>query len=153
MTLFKTRLTTIAIVVSAITGGIAGCNDSSNDENKNPEITDVFEAKARDLVSKMTADEKLHMIIGPGFGATPINDKVPVAGTVGFVNGVLNEETGLDIPATKLMDGPAGIRISPTRTGDSSTYYATNFPSGVITSYSIHYTKLYDIPSRCEYSA
>ena len=132
MPIINTKLTTLAIVVSAILSGIAGCNDSSNSVDTNTDTPDPLEAQALALVSKMTADEKLHMIIGPGFGATPVNDKAPVAGTVGFINGVLNEETGLDIPATKLMDGPAGIRITPTRAGDSNTYYATNFPSGTV---------------------
>ncbi|MFM4942608.1 glycoside hydrolase family 3 C-terminal domain-containing protein [Aeromonas bivalvium] len=131
----RMRLTTMAVVISAVTGGIAGCNNSNNSDGNNDggeAVTNPLEEQARSLLSKMTADEKLHMIIGPGFGNPAVNDKAPVAGTVGFINGVLNNESGLDIAATKLMDGPAGIRITPTRAGDSNTYYATNFPSGTV---------------------
>ncbi|WP_321273855.1 glycoside hydrolase family 3 C-terminal domain-containing protein [uncultured Vibrio sp.] len=127
--MLKTKLSVVSVMVA--TALLAGCNDSDTDT-----ITDNerLEAQAQEIVSKMTSDEKLKMVIGPGFFSSPVNldpDKA-VAGTVGYINGVKNEETGLDVPAIKLMDGPAGIRISATVDGDPNTYYATNFPSATV---------------------
>lgn len=128
--MLRTKLSTLSIMISAAI--LAGCNDSDSDTTAE---TQSLEAQAQALVANMTADEKLNMVVGPGFiGGGPINlseeDNVP--GTVGYINGVLNEETGLDIPATKLMDGPAGIRITANVEGDPNTYYATNFPSATV---------------------
>lgn len=81
------------------------------------------------MVSQMSIDEKLDIVVGPGYSnATPVNVISTVAGVAGYINGVKNDK--LDIPAAKLADGPAGLRISSTRDGDSGTYYATAWPIG-----------------------
>ena len=46
MPIINTKLTTLAIVVSAILSGIAGCNDSSNSVDTNTDTPDPLEAQA-----------------------------------------------------------------------------------------------------------
>jgi len=126
--MLNTKLTTLAVLITGIM--VAGCNDSDSSRSSND--TD-YQARAADIVAKMTGEEKVSMLIGPGFANDPqfglTNEKVHVAGTVGWINGVYNEETGVDVVATRLMDGPAGIRIDPIRNGEAGTFYATTFPS------------------------
>ncbi len=157
MTMQKTKLTTLAIVISTLLGGVAGCNNDSNDKKDASQSTvkddAYYKSLAEGMVAKMTADEKINMLIGPGYTTTPAsngtrtfgtdyskiaNVKKIVPGAAGYINGVYNETSGLDIPAAKLVDGPAGIRIYPTREGqeglepESGTYYATAFPTGTL---------------------
>jgi len=125
--MLKTKLSTLAVIISTII--IAGCND---DDGQKSSGTDT-KAQAEQIVSQMTGAEKVKMLIGPGYAIDPdydvVNYTVPVAGTVGWINGVKNEESGLDIPAVRLMDGPAGIRIDPLRDDEPGTFFATTFPS------------------------
>ncbi|MEO8416492.1 MAG: glycoside hydrolase family 3 C-terminal domain-containing protein, partial [Ginsengibacter sp.] len=90
------------------------------------------EARAKELVGKMTLEEKAKLVTGNGFhrpgahtdgpaiGQT--QDKVPGAAGTTFAI------ARLDIPSIVVSDGPAGVRIDPFRNGDSSTYYATAWP-------------------------
>ena len=74
----------------------------------------------------MTPEEKCTLIIGGraanfnGIGFT--NTGVPGAASV------INAIPRLGIPMVVLADGPAGLRISPTREGDPRTFYCTGFP-------------------------
>ncbi|MBS1510233.1 MAG: glycoside hydrolase family 3 C-terminal domain-containing protein [Bacteroidetes bacterium] len=85
---------------------------------------------AKDIVSKMTLDEKINLVVGmgmklPGQGGTGVgltDDKVPgAAGTTYSI-------PRLNLPTTVVADGPAGLRINPTRPTDRRTYYATAWP-------------------------
>ena len=84
-----------------------------------------------DIVKALTLEEKAELIVGGGWGsmtagAMTASSDVLVPGAAGTTNAVER----LGVPRTVLSDGPAGVRISPTRQGTNQTYYATGFPVG-----------------------
>jgi beta-glucosidase len=85
-----------------------------------------------DVVLKaMTLEEKAHLLVGGAedfatMGAVGGAQARQVPGAAGSTKPI----DRLGIPATLLPDGPAGVRIDPTREGDSQTYHATAFPIG-----------------------
>jgi beta-glucosidase len=106
------------------------------DLNRNNEL-DIYEdsrrsidERADDLLSQMTPDEKLNMLKGTGMksgvGLGSSDEGVP--GAAGAIVSVWR----LGIPSVILSDGPAGLRISPTRKKDDKTYYCTAFPIGTL---------------------
>ncbi|MBN2773173.1 MAG: glycoside hydrolase family 3 C-terminal domain-containing protein [Prolixibacteraceae bacterium] len=89
-----------------------------------------IEARANDLLSQMTLDEKIRILkgsgMGSGIGLGPSKESVPgAAGTIVAVS-------RLGLPSIILSDGPAGLRINPTRRNDNKTYYCTAFPIGTL---------------------
>ncbi|MCT3918529.1 glycoside hydrolase family 3 C-terminal domain-containing protein [Elizabethkingia anophelis] len=85
------------------------------------------------IVKAMTNEDKANFLIGtgmPGLGALlgPVGDvkegKVP-----GSAGGTFPMPK-FGLPAVIVADGPAGVRINPSREGDDKTYYATAFPVG-----------------------
>jgi beta-glucosidase len=84
----------------------------------------------KEVVVAMTTEEKAHLLVGNGmkmpgaqatFGATM--DKVPGAAGTTFAI------PRLGIPSIVVADGPAGLRIQPTREDNKSqTFYCTAFP-------------------------
>ena len=86
-----------------------------------------------EILKAMTIEEKATLCVG-----------YSIAQASEELNGMLGQHADLvpgaagatrvisrfGIPSTVLTDGPAGVRISPTRKGDSNTYYATGFPVG-----------------------
>ena len=85
-----------------------------------------------EVLKAMTLEEKATLLVG-GARAVVV-DGVPtgVAAQVPGAAGNTRPIERLGIPGTVLADGPAGVRISPTRAGDSNTYYATGFPVGTL---------------------
>ncbi len=88
--------------------------------------------KIKEIISKMTFEEKAALVVGVssrgGRGASvdPANT-IASLGRIGAA-GTTAEISKLGITPMVLADGPAGLRISPTRTGDPNTYYCTAFP-------------------------
>jgi beta-glucosidase len=113
-------------------------------------------ASVKDVIAAMTLEEKAKLLVGAGRGFGPPPAPAPAPGTatpatpvaappvaapmigqtdqkVPGAAGVTFAIPRLGIPAIVVSDGPAGVRISPIRKGDSSkTYYATAFPVGTL---------------------
>ncbi len=112
--------------------------------------------QASDIVSQMTVEEKVNMVVGtnralvmppppaPGMVVRPKpdfkkmieapEDKDAVAfsskGRVPGAGGGTYELPRLGVKGIVISDGPAGLRIDPKRKGDPGEYYCTAFPTG-----------------------
>ncbi len=90
--------------------------------------------KAKLLVAKMTTEEKVSLLVGKGMkfpGAAQSNTGTGVGLAMEKVEGAAGTTNSIDrlgIPLTVVADGPAGLRIEPTRINDKNTYYATAWP-------------------------
>ena len=99
-----------------------------------------------DVLQAMTVEEKAQLLIGVDggmfkslermVGGEASEQQVSLVGqsktSVPGAAGATRAIPRLGIPATVLTDGPAGVRISPTREGDTQTYYCTGFPVGTV---------------------
>ena len=113
----KTLLTATAVIC----GAVAWAQPKLSADN----IDEVLKA--------MTLEEKATLIAGGGWGSMSAgsmtaSDVANVPGAAGSTQPIAR----LGIPKTILADGPAGLRINPTRQGDSQTYYCTGFPVGTV---------------------
>jgi beta-glucosidase len=104
------------------------------------------------VISSMTLEEKASLVVGTGMrfpgGPPPTSNARPpvnpsanqpagpaVGQTQTLVDGASGTSyalPGLGITPMVLTDGPAGVRISPTRENDNNTYYCTAFPVGTL---------------------
>ncbi len=83
-----------------------------------------------EVVKAMTLEEKAQLLIGASMA-----NFSGVGGVVGNTMNLVPGAAGTTVPfsrlgisATVLADGPAGLRIAPTRENDKATYYCTGFP-------------------------
>ena len=81
-----------------------------------------------EVLAAMTLEEKATLVVGSGWGSMNGDAKELVSGAAGTTQAIPR----LGIPQTVLSDGPAGLRINPTRPGDPNTYYCTGFPVGTL---------------------
>ena len=97
------------------------------------------QAPIKSVIAAMTLEEKAALVVGEGrrtpfppptapSGGAPAAPKPLVLGAAGTTHAIPR----LGITPSVLADGPAGLRISPTRPNDTHTYYATAFPVGTL---------------------
>ena len=108
---------------------VAGALTSCGTENPK-----LGKASLDEVVNAMTLEEKAHLIIGTGMAGFS-GDSAVIGETRKLVPGAAGTTYPIErlgIPAVVLADGPAGLRINPTREGDTATYYCTHFPIGTL---------------------
>lgn len=86
-----------------------------------------------EVLKAMTLEEKATLLVGARRSSmTPDEmtafDRTTVPGAAGTTRPI----SRFGIPLTVLADGPAGLRISPTRPGTDATFYCTGFPVGTV---------------------
>jgi beta-glucosidase len=90
----------------------------------------------KDVTAAMTLEEKAALVVGTGMGApVPADEEAEEPSADPQPDELVNGAAGttytvprLGIPPMVLADGPAGLRIDPTRDKDEATYYCTAFP-------------------------
>ncbi|MBO4525056.1 MAG: glycoside hydrolase family 3 C-terminal domain-containing protein [Bacteroidales bacterium] len=85
-----------------------------------------------EVLKAMTLQEKASLLVGGARAAIVNGVTSGVAAEVPGAAGNTRPIARLGIPGTVLADGPAGLRINPTRQGDTQTYYCTGFPVGTL---------------------
>ena len=116
-----------------------------NNNNKLDIYEDDREAiadRVLDVLSQMTLQEKIHLLKGAGMAST-IGMTKP-GGIPGAV-GAIVPTPRLGIPTVQLSDGPAGLRIEPSRENDNKTYYCTAFPIATLLASSWNEALVYDV--------
>ena len=88
-----------------------------------------------EIVAAMTLEEKAILVVGVGMDGQDTGESATVGSSAELVPGAAGSTHAiprLGIPQVVLADGPAGLRINPTREGDEATYYCTHFPIGTL---------------------
>ncbi len=86
-----------------------------------------------EILKAMTLEEKATLLVGGGWGSMTAGSMTASSETlVSGAAGTTRPVERLGIPVTVLADGPAGLRINPTRKGTDKTFYCTGFPVGTV---------------------
>ena len=86
-----------------------------------------------DVIKAMTLEEKAALLVGGGWGSMTAGSMTASSETlVSGAAGTTRPVERLGVPVTVLADGPAGLRINPTRPGTDKTFYCTGFPVGTV---------------------
>ena len=86
-----------------------------------------------EVLAAMTLEEKATLCVGGGWGSMTAGSMTASSETlVSGAAGTTRPIPRLGIPVTVLADGPAGLRINPTRPGTDATFYCTGFPVGTV---------------------
>lgn len=94
--------------------------------------------KINEIIDQLSLEEKVYLVIGTGMNFPGLSSKENgpediVGPTIDIVPGAAGTSytiKKLNLPAVVFADGPAGIRIDPTRKEfPNKTYYATAFPT------------------------
>lgn len=131
------------LLLGLLTFSIMACTnrDTKNDDTQN-------------TIAAMTLEQKAQLVIGTGmnmampdsvlermppafrgvnFNGSPYSEMVKnIRNYLPGCAGISAEFPDLGITAQTLTDGPAGLRISPTREGSEDTYYCTAFPIATV---------------------
>lgn len=86
-----------------------------------------------EVLKEMTLHEKALLVVGTGMAGVTDKSNSNFGSFSKLVPGAAGTTVAiprLGITSAVLSDGPAGVRIDPTRPYDSKTYYCTHFPIG-----------------------
>ena len=99
------------------------------------QLPQLGKASIDEVINAMTLEEKIHLLIGNGMEGVSDNEGAVIGKSDNIIPGAAGTTYAiprLGIPSIVMADGPAGLRIDPTRENDSNTYYATHFPIGTL---------------------
>ncbi|MGX8708171.1 MAG: glycoside hydrolase family 3 protein, partial [Bacteroidales bacterium] len=86
-----------------------------------------------EIIKALTLEEKATLLVGGGWGSMTAGSMTASSETlVSGAAGTTRPVERLGIPMTVVADGPAGLRINPTRKGTDKTFYCTGFPVGTV---------------------
>jgi beta-glucosidase len=114
------------ILLGIVFAYICSCNSLNSQD-----ISQKQKNKINEIISSMTLEEKATLVVGTGMHIAGTDSNTAGALSEKLVSGsagAIAQIPRLGITPMVLADGPAGLRINPTRTNDKNTYYCTAFP-------------------------